>query len=184
MIAICTPTRGLVHARFAYDLAELIRRSPGKAIFAFAEGSLLGNLRTQLVESSLKAGMSHVLFIDSDMNFPADSLERLLRRDVDIVGVNAPQRGNSKPTARSNGLPCHGSGLAEVDTIGFGLTMIRTDIFRKVPKPWFAMPWDGQKFVGEDVYFCARARARGFKIFVDHDLKVGHIGDFVFTLQC
>lgn len=37
--------------------------------------------------------------------------------------------------------------------------------------------------VGEDYYFCELARDRGFKIYVDTALHIGHLGEMAFTLE-
>jgi GT2 family glycosyltransferase len=181
MIAICTPTREMVYGRFAFDLVQLTRRTKEVA-FLLAEGSILPNLRTMLVDMALGLGASHILFIDSDMRFPDDVLEKLLARGVDIVGVNCSQRSQNLPTARRGGEFVRGKGIEEVDTIGFGVTLIAASVFLKISPPWFMNPFDGKRFVGEDVFFMTRARESGLKIYAENDIRVGHIGGVEFYI--
>lgn len=169
MIVVATPTRDSFHAGFTYDLIQLLKRSP-EAEFATSLGTLLCNQRTELVRTALKVAASHILFIDSDMRFPPDTLIRLLAHNQAIAACNCAERGTGLETVRKEG--------DEVIAIGFGVTLISTDVFRVVPEPWFATPFDGQKFIGEDLFFCNKAREYGFKIFIDEELskEIGHEG--------
>lgn len=180
MIAICTPTKDTVNAGFAFDLVRLIQRFPD-SLFIVSQGTILPNQRTQLTKRVIEKLFSHILFIDSDMRFPEDTIERLMSHDKDIIGANCRQRQSELTTTGITSLAK--TGLEEVEKIGFGVTLIKTDLFMKIPEPWFATPFDGEQFVGEDIFFCRKAKENGFKIFVDHDLskEVKHIGSYEFT---
>ena len=102
MIVIATPTRDQVYAGFSYDLVNLIKQSPD-AVYTVSQGTILPNLRELLVKTSKDAGATHILFIDSDMRFPAYTLQLLLAHDLDIVGANCIQRTQQEFTARKNG---------------------------------------------------------------------------------
>lgn len=178
VVVVGTPTRELVHATMASDLIGLLAHSPGSE-WRVGFGTIIPNNRTMLVHSAAEAGASHILFIDSDMRFPADALERLLAHKKDIVGANFRQRTRDAWTARKNGefISSEGKkGIEEVDTLGLGLTLIDMNVFvgklRSVPPNAFGMPFDTSTgiFVGEDIYFCTVARETGFKVWVDHDL--------------
>lgn len=96
--------------------------------------------RNALVEQALKGNYTHIFFIDSDMYFPMTILEDLLKHDKDIVGVTYV--GRTHPTFML-GYPKHEqdklatSGLIEAETMPGGLMLIKTDVFRKVPQPWY-----------------------------------------------
>lgn len=181
MILICTPTKDSVSAGFTFDLVRLIQETPD-AYFTISQGSLLPNQRTSLVKLAQEAHVSHVLFIDSDMRFPQDTIKRLLEHKLDIVGANCAQRGIKKTTTGISSK--NKTGIEEVKKIGFGVTLIRMDVFIKTPTPWFATPFDGKQFVGEDIFFCRKITEAGFKIFVDHDLsqEVKHSGIYDFGI--
>lgn len=170
MILIATPTKETVNAGFAYDLAQLLGREKSVK-FAISQGTLLCNQRTELVKKMLDAHLfSHILFIDSDMRFPEDTVERLLAHKLDIVGANCVHRGSNKT---NTGIKSKGKkGLEEVDHIGFGVILISMKAFSSIPEPWFATPYDGQKFIGEDIFFCHKAKKQGLKLWVDHDLSL------------
>jgi len=186
LIIIATPTRDSVQATFAYDLAQLIKHSP-EAEFMVALGTWIQNNRTNLVRESLKMGASHILFIDSDMRFPKDTLERLLKHDKDIIGANCRQRTKDEWTATIDQKfisSTDRTGLQIVNTLGFGVTLIKKIVFKDIPEPWFQMPYDTKekKFVGEDSYFSVVAGEQSFDIWIDHDLsqEVRHTGSVEF----
>jgi hypothetical protein len=76
------------------------------------------------------------------------------------------------------------TGLEEVESIGMGVMLISRKVFEKLSEPWFETPWrtDKRGYIGEDVFFCRKATAAGFKIYIDHDVskEIGHIGTFEF----
>lgn len=175
MVAICTPTRDVVQAGFAFDLIQLVKKYP-LSFFTVSQGTLLPNQRTELVKRSIEGHAAHILFLDSDMRFPPDLIDRLKAHDKDIAGVNYRHRQADKWTA---GVSSKGkTGLKETDAIGFGAILIKTKVFMNLPEPWFATPYDGVEFVSDDVYFCHVAHENGYKIYIDHDLsqEIKHIG--------
>jgi hypothetical protein len=158
------------------------------------QGTLIQNQRADLCLEAMGEGCSHVLFIDSDMTFPQDMVQRLLAHDKDIVATNcARRRMPTGPTAQKT-LPDgsreliytmpESTGLEEVESIGMGVMLIKRKVFESLTEPWFETPWrtDKRGYIGEDVFFCRKAAAAGFKIYIDHDVskEIGHIGTFEF----
>jgi len=123
------------------------------------------------------------------MEFPADSLIRLLSHQKDIVGCNYMRRNPPySPTASGmDGKPImFGTGLVEAKIVPTGLLLIHMDVFKKLTFPWFETPYnDGVKF-GEDNMFCAKAILNcGYKIWCDLDLSndINHLGQFRYNLR-
>jgi hypothetical protein len=52
------------------------------------QGTLIFTQRENLAEEALKWGAEYLMWVDSDMRFPKDTLEEMLKHNVDIVGVN------------------------------------------------------------------------------------------------
>jgi hypothetical protein len=197
-IAICVPARDEVSTGFAHDLAIMSARfygnAPSGTLFNvnFVAGTLIADQRQKLVMMAIKQGADYILFLDSDMRFPSYLLERMLAHDKDIVACNyATRRLPVKTVAFSDfaELKCIYSldktGLEEVDAVGMGAMLIKTEIFKKLPLPWFSISYlpSGNMYIGEDIYFCKLAQANGMKVYVDHDLSkdVRHIGVMEFT---
>ena len=197
-VSICIPARDEVATGFAHDLAIMSARwyaaAPVGVSFNvhIVNGTLIADQRAKLARMALTSGAEYVLYLDSDMRFPPYLLEKLVAHGKDIVACNyATRRLPVKTVAFSDfaTLKCIYShdrkGLEEVDAIGMGAMLVKTEVFRKLPQPWFNVSYlpSGGMYVGEDIYFCKLAQAHGFKVWVDHDLSkdVKHIGKMEFT---
>jgi hypothetical protein len=183
---------------FAFDLAKLCayegvtRCAKGGSLMIYqVPGTLIFNQRERLAEEALKDGADAILWVDSDMRFPKDALEILLSRNLPIVGVNATtRRFPVKPTAldidpETNDLVKVDSkgktGLEQVMGVGFGMVLIKKEVFEAAQKPWFWFEQtDKGGIIGEDIYFCAKAFDAGYKTVIDHDLSmhIRHIGTY------
>lgn len=201
-VAICCPTGDHVAALWAHDfarmLAHTIRQRPHiEMLHLMITGSLVPKQREALVLEVLEtaADYTHILWLDTDMRFPPDTLLRLLDRGQRIVAANyVERRPPFRPTAfpdlkasmnRLFSTPTD-TGLEEIQAVGFGVVLTALDVYRQLPRPWFCMGWDKrtQEFVGEDVFFCETARRNGEHIWLDHDLsqQIAHIGTMEFTM--
>jgi hypothetical protein len=188
----------------AFDLATMCGydsrfRDGTQAIYTVA-GTLIFDQRNKLAEAALKEGADYILWIDADMRFPKNTIERLLAHDKDIVGVNATTRNYPvSPTAKhlecdfeknsSTWIPVNSkgkTGVEKVAAIGCGVMLCKAEVFKKTPQPWF---WfhklKSDKILGEDVHFCIAAHDAGFETWVDHGLsnEIGHIGQYTYSWQ-
>lgn len=208
-IAVALPTHDMVPAKFMFDLANMVAFSTAK--FQHGEefglnmiaGTYVHAARQKLLALLIAQGVTHVLWVDTDMSFPRDALLRLLNHRKDVVGINYAKReappeyvafkhvdiagGNSTKLAT---LP-ESTGLEKVDALGFGMVLMRTEPLLDLPdprkEPWFFFEYlPGGRTVGEDVFFCRILRERlGLDIYVDHDLskECSHIGQFPYRLE-
>lgn len=150
--------------------------------------SVLPKARQKSIEWAASINATHLLCIDDDMAFSADTVQSLLSRDVDVVACNYVGKGTGKSLTHAiNGevLPSLDAlGLQEVGWVGFGMILIKLDAIKNIPAPLFETRWmeERKDFVGEDFYFCGKVRAHGVKIYVDHDASqnISHIGDFAY----
>lgn len=190
-VTLCIPCYGEWKADFCMDVIALFGEFPETQAnligigIEYVRSSMLPQARQMLAQTAVLRESTHALFLDTDMRFPKDTILRLLKHDKDIVGANYTQRIQPhQPTA------CKGdkrlsslgrSGLEEVDGLGFGVCMIKTEVLAKMELPLFMFGYRAKtnEFVGEDIWFFNRARDKGFKVFVDHDLsqEVRHIGE-------
>jgi hypothetical protein len=197
-VMIATPCTDSVKAGFALDLAMLYglvcRHSDDvEAAIMQNRGTIIPQQRATLVDAAQRYGATHLLWLDSDMRFPKDTLFRLLKHNQPIVAANyARRRHPALPTAehRDKGhlfSTDDATGLEAVTQCGFGVMLTRMDVFQKISEPWFQIGYtsNDHQYVGEDFFFCAKARKAGFEILIDHDLskEIRHVGEMDYTHQ-
>lgn len=149
-----------------------------KVIFA-TEGYTISENRNYIVAQAKKEKVDYVLMIDDDMTFPPDLITRLLGRNKDIIGVLSHSRKLPlKPTVEP--IEEIKPDLFQCKTIGGGVMLINMKVFEKIDKPYFdTETYDyGLTKVGEDSWFCHQATKRGYEIWCDPTLKIGHLGDY------
>lgn len=178
----------MVTAGFAFDLARLCGASNADLFLLTSMGTLIVNQRRDLAEQGLQAGATHVLYIDSDMRFPKDALDRLLAHDKPIVAANyATRRFPIHSVAFANDETFEtvttepdSTGLQSVAAVGMGMFLVKREVFEKLPAPWFMIGYQPKTgaYSGEDIYFCRKARQQGFEVLIDHDLskEIKHTG--------
>lgn len=134
-----------------------------------------------------------VLMVDGDIQFQTEDVLKLVSANLDIVsGFYKSRFHKNKSVAgyiRKIGVPFEflssfETGIKEVDWVGMGFCLIKSEVFKKLKKPWFYegvhfydTPYETHKMesFGEDIGFCINAREHGFKVYVDCDCKVNHI---------
>lgn len=196
-ILIAVPSMDSVPAVFAQSLAML--KKVGNCAVAFQVGSLVYNSRNDLAQKALKMQADYVLWLDSDMMFEYDTLEKMMHtlkeNELDILsGVYYRRVKPFTPVLMSklridestnfcehenlNSYP--EDKLFEVEGIGFGCVLMDSAVLFEVGmtyKDWFSPIGK----VGEDLSFCWRARQCGYKIFVDPSIQLGHCGQNIIT---
>lgn len=140
----------------------------------------------------------YIMWIDSDIHFTIQNFATLLSHpEKDIVsGVYPMEGGELTPIVRKwdrDYFISHGSfefmslddplivegNLFEVAYAGMGFMLIKRGVFEKMEYPWFAPDFfdfgnNIFDFCSEDVGFCKRATAIGFKIWVDPKVITKH----------
>lgn len=197
-VSVCVPTRDMVHAAFAFDLARMLHHCAIMNIDVsphFCMGTLIVNQREQLIEMADQAGSTHILWLDSDMMFPPDTLSKLLAHDQPMVAANYVTRQYPHKTVAYKHLGDWRSyvmhdgpisdELIEVEAIGMGCMLVNMDVIYPMTKPRFQTVWmeSSGDHMGEDFYFCQQARQAGHKILVDDELsrQISHLGTIAFT---
>ena len=152
----------------------------------------VGENRWHIATDALKWGADYLLFVDTDMEFPADALIKMLALKKPIVGVHYSTKSQDNPvsTVKMLGDGPLGQLIVPQDGMpsepfqawgaGTGLLLIDTAVLRGTPQPWFGMTWgpDGKMEMGEDTFFCYQAGRAGFETWVDPRIPIYHIGDW------
>ena len=79
-ILIAVPCMDMVSARFAQSLTTL--KKVDQCVVSFIMGSLIYDSRNKLAAYALQMEADYILWLDSDMVFQPDTLERMLK-DMD-----------------------------------------------------------------------------------------------------
>jgi hypothetical protein len=159
------------------------------------KGPILPEVRRRLVSQAFAMEATHILWVDSDMEFPADVIARFLNHNLAVVAANYPRKNlEARPTAYIDSPDFVGpvwtmdtsTGLQKVTVAGMGLMLTDMRVFEKIQLPFFAFEPQKPDFVrdtGEDVYFCRELYKAGIPIHIDHDLskQVSHVGEFKYT---
>lgn len=156
--------------------------SAGEIFVAFA--------RDQLAKMAVDHGCDYLFMVDDDMLCPPDLFYQLVHHNVDIVAPLAFTRNPPHnpvmfsvkegwdTVAKSEYYITHPvksyprNKLVECDAVGFGAVLIKTEVIKKVPTPWFM----STSPTGEDILFCNKAKKMGAKVFMDTSIKLGHLG--------
>jgi hypothetical protein len=71
--------------------------------------------------------------------------------------------------------------VQECNGLGMGFTLFKTDVFRKLPKPWFKTEQSYDPYTGackgytQDLYAFEHMRKLGMRVASDNRVKVGHL---------
>lgn len=147
---------------------------------------------------ALRHQYSHVLFLDADMEWPADLLSRILGyHDAGIVsGLYHLKMWPHQPVAFKSKTWNDKTGVYDYDydndaslaaeeppalrpelLIGMGCALIPTKVFELMPRPWFAYQRNavtGLATVTEDVWFCQQAERHGVPMALDASISCKH----------
>lgn len=178
------------------SLLKMVNETPEYDWFILESinGYTIAENRNWLAAQSVKNNCDYILMIDDDMVFPSDTTKRLIARNKDIIGVPYHIKNLSREVfllRTSDSPPLSKTEANETLAIGTGIALIKCEVFRKVPQPWFDFEKheNGMTKQGEDYYFCKKAYDQGYKIFVEPEESfkdsegkdtLGHIGEFIF----
>jgi len=167
-------------------------RGARHGIFA-TKGLKRDEARIRLVEKAISEDAEYLLFVDDDTAPPFDAVSKLIAEmdtcDKDVMvcgGIYTTKQEPIEPLVfldQGSGphwkwkfgevFPCWG--------LGTGCMLIRTEVFKHIPKPWFrdinsiedvgadahVFGKDGKPdefYMTDDLYFCQKVRNAGFKI--------------------
>lgn len=180
------------YARYSafYDELTNVDRPPDTVV-SHAIGLYINENRNQLSEHALELGAEWIWFVDDDHCFHPDTLTRLLAHNVDVVSgiyvrrvapflpVIYEQEDETGDVVKHHFTP-EDRGLKPILACGGGCLLVKTHVLKALGSPYwrFSQRPDGE-MIGEDIDFCYRARAAGFKVWCDFDATIGHLATVV-----
>jgi len=186
-------------------LRELERR--GYTVMRYASTAAVDRTRCDAAALALRDEIDELVWIDSDIAFEPDDVDRLRRHAAPLIGGIYAKKG-------VRGIAAHllpdqelrvgdGGGRTAVRYVGFGFVCVQRRVFDDIQRvfslpvcntafgaptiPWF-LPMviadpdrPGEHwYLGEDYAFCERARQSGHEILVDSSIRLGHVGSYVY----
>jgi hypothetical protein len=163
----------------------------------FAGNCHVDDSRNRLVRDFLESDCEQMVFLDTDVSWSAADLGKLIDCDRDIVAGVYPRRADDQPFP-VKALPgerwSDAAGLVEVAGVPTGFLKIKRRVLETLAKTVphhrsvddgvdrrmipviFERSLNGNSRVGGDIEFCRKARAQGFKVYVDPLMHLGHQG--------
>ena len=191
---IAIPCMDYIEADFVECLTALTAKyTPDEIEIKYLKASLVYDARNQLTQYAIrKGGYDFVLWLDSDMTFDADLLDRLME-DIEgrqvVTGLCFGRRPPFKPCiyqsldVQMDGQMIHPKcetmynyprdSLFEVAACGFACVLMRMDVLESMGV--YGVPFFPVGGLGEDLTFCWRAAKLDIKFHCDSRLKIGHI---------
>jgi len=194
---------GSVSTEFSDSLAALVLADHTNGWHLFQgklegrSGSNVSKSRNELVSRFLKTDGEWLLFLDSDMVFPHDTILRLLlaarAAGTKIIGGLAVmvtpdgpiptlyQPGESPTEVTRVMLNAPDDQILQVAATGAACLMVHREVFEAIQASsddkefcWFQEQVLNTRWVSEDVSFCLLAAKHRYTVFVDCTLSIGH----------
>jgi hypothetical protein len=164
------------------------------------ENALIESCRNRLVNKFLATDFQKLLFIDDDIIFEWEDIERLLCWGTKFPIVAASYRARKEPPTYyiqydADNPVWNEYGLLKIRGCGLGFTLIDRSVFEKmedsVPsypdndvtvKQFFRTGINAEgKYCGEDMLFFNEIVDKGgFDVWLDPAIKLGHFGNYVY----
>lgn len=148
--------------------------------------------RNIIFEQALLNNCSHVFLVDDDMELKPDTLIKLLAHDKDIVsGLYLQRAWPHRPIAFSAfdekgqtlfvHLDENTKGLIPVVATGFGCCLIKTEVLKKVSRPWVQLGNINPEEWCDDINFFWKLHkeAPEVEIYLDTEVRPGHMGSMI-----
>ena len=199
-LMIAVPCMDMVHTMFFRSFVNL--DLPAGTEIAISTSSLIYDARNQLAQRAVQEGFDRMLWLDSDMTFESDLVQRFMadldagleyvsglafsRRapirpcvyrecGMDVVdGRQTPKAVNFEDIPTEQLFPVAASGLAA--------TAMTTKLISRVGNT-YGMPFSPMMGFGEDLSFCMRETKLGTRLWCDSRIKLGHVGQAIFDIN-
>lgn len=197
-VLIGTPSYdGRVDVWYANSLLETVRMSYEKDVFIHAiytsYDSLIQRARNSLFRLALTGGYDDLFFIDSDCEWQAEWIFRLLERPEPIVGgalVKKSEKEGYTVKLLDKDLKYSQDGkLIEVDGVGTGFMKVNRFALEKLWDMSDKYMSEGEEhrmvcdikvengdLISEDYIVCNKWKSLGYKVWLDPTITLNHIG--------
>lgn len=199
---VLVPVAKTIEPECEAGLTQLASR--GYPVRFLRGGSQIDLVRSAMASQAIQDGFEELMWIDSDIQFNPDDVDRLREHGVAFVAGIYPKKDRDEFACQfAQPGPVvfgDGGGLIPMKGVGMGFTLIRRGAFDSIGDlpacgggydpalkvvPYF-LPMvvpngDGWDYLSEDYSFCHRARKALLTIFADTRIKLGHVHRHVKT---
>ena len=200
---VLVPVGGRIEPACDDALRKLEGRGyPVRRVYGY---SAIDQGRNAMATRALADGFAELMWIDADVGFDPEDVERLRAHDLPLSCGIYPKKGqrafafNFKDETRQVELGRRG-GLLEIARAGLGFTHTRREVYDRIERacelpacnevfgekmlPYF-MPMIvaervGHSYLAEDFAFCERASRAGVKVMADTRIRLGHVGNYAY----
>jgi hypothetical protein len=140
---ILVPSRDGIDHGVEKALHELARR--GYRLMIMRGVTSIDQIRSQMATDALKAGFEELFWIDDDVLFDPDDVDRLREHDMPIVGGVYPWKGKPQLAVRwLDGTKSVelgvGGGIVEVKYAATGFLLTRAEVYATIRRTTFCTP--------------------------------------------
>lgn len=192
-ILIAIPTARYIEAETFKSIYDLEVPEGYEVTFQYFYGYRVDQVRNLIADWVIR-GFDYLFSVDHDITFPPDTLKKLLSHDQDLVSGVYRQRlepqqleifepFGTRMTAED--LYFKDWKLVGIGGCGFGCVLVKKEVLAGVGYPQFEYhpALDHGNTISEDLDFCKKAIAKGFKLWCDPSIRCGHIGSTTMHVQ-
>ena len=164
--------------------------------FDFVRGYDCATARNNIDQKAMDMGVDYVLMVDNDVYLHRDALVNLLDGGDDVCLGYCASRNNANvydgktniyrlgefnysmnyPGIEIKAMRERGEYKIHIHGGGMACALIRTDVFRQLPYPWFDwVNYGNGDVLSEDLFFCEECRKAGIVIKADTRVTCGHL---------
>ncbi len=204
--AILVPANGKISGACEGALRQL--ESLNYSVYRVPGYSAVDQARNAIAASALANGCEETFWIDSDIGFSVQDVERIRSHDLPIsCGIYVKKNNRSLacqllPNTKEVVFGKNG-GLMEILYAATGFLHVRRDVYDTIVKelelpkcgkrpdsffPFFLpMVWTDEfgesTYLAEDFAFSHRAKLCGYRIFADTQIRLKHFGEYGFSWE-
>ena len=132
-----------------------------------------------IVDNAIRNDAPYIMFLDDDVELPFGACRHLMQTlasaDDDVMaagGIYVTKQNPPEPVVfkdisfgafwrwkRNTVFPC--------ELLGLGCTLFKTEVFKRIPKPWFRDIDTEKMSCTDDAFFFAKMKLNGFKALAD-----------------
>ncbi len=190
-VVIGIPSFGMVSTFFYQAMKGQQFPLVSSAIDKVVLNKPIADARNEIVQYALDQGANYIFWVDDDVIPPGDAFLKMYNHQKDIVnGVYWSKSNPPMPLMFRNHLEgpywnWHIGDFIEIDAAGMGLTLVKTDVYRKIEAelggPWYSTEYASFPGVNkspanntEDLYFYWKAKKVGYQVWCDTSIQAYH----------